>query len=64
MFVFVHLAHEDVRVRLCSFIKILNERTVTNEVHRFLRCLDLCGDGGSGERRWRRSALIFSSDER
>ena len=32
LFVFVHLAHEDVRVRLCSFVKILNEhrRTQTN----------------------------------
>ena len=32
MFVFVHLANEDVRVRLCSFIKMLNEhkRTQTN----------------------------------
>jgi hypothetical protein len=29
MFVFVHLTHEDVRVRLCSFIKMLNERKRT-----------------------------------
>ena len=31
LFVFVHLAHEHVRVRLCSFIKILNEHKRTNK---------------------------------
>ena len=34
MFVFVHLAHEDVRVRLCSFIKILNEHKRTANEHK------------------------------
>ena len=37
---FVHLAHEDVHVRLCSFIKILNKRKRTqtniNEYNRTL----------------------------
>ena len=34
LFVFVHLAHEDVHVHLCSFIKLLNERFTNVNEHK------------------------------